>query len=935
MQELIGSQFQKMAIVGLDCLVSGSQELDSFERIIYEGKQNFAPINYNLDPSWKIPLPQIENLSPPQKLMLKVAENTLKSANLSEETKIAVILVSRFQSDHQNKLASYISQLWNATSPAFAEEKSVFSALDLAQKLLTKNQVNAVLIAAIDWDHENSENFENHTGQQTLSYDQNATKTLSGEGIGTIILQLEETAKQQKSHIYAVIDAVSIVDKYPNQAQAVTRCCQTAFEIAEVTAKDIGYIEVHASGIREEDDGEVQGLIAAYKTQKSNLTCALGSVKTNIGDTHTASGMMSLIKTALCLYHRYIPAVPQWTGVKKLDIWHNTPFYFPTQSKPWFLEINTSKRIAAINSIETDRNIHIILSETSSELERSSKYLAQMPYYLFPIGGKNQSSLVEKMIKLQDYLKQNHSSLSHLARQTFQEFQNYQRSQNTYAIKNYIVAILGRNLEELIQEINRGIEGIKDAFATGKDWQTPLGSYFTVNPLAKKGKIAYVYSGSFTSYIGLGRSLFRLFPKIYDDRVINNVYERVANIEKILYPRTINKATSRELEAMEQKLIDNPVAMLESEVGFAGLITAVFKNYFHLQPQCAFGYSLGETSMMLAQGIWTSFKSTSDYLNASPLFKTELSGPKNAVRQAWALPLDDNNKNEDFWGNYIVLCPVSRVKEAIKDENRVYIPLINTPDEVVIAGEKQACQRVIEKLQCDAFPTSIDHVIHCPPMRSQYGELAKMNTLPTQDIPGITFYSGGNYEPFTIDSEIIGNNIAKNLCHQLDFPRLINRVYDDNIRIFIEVGVGGNCSRWISSTLKEKEHLAVSLNRRGMEDHTSIVRALARLVSHQASLDLSPLYDLTNVEQVNYYSPTQGDKNHTVNLPKSAKIFKSILPYSLQSQYKKLSQNHAMMNQAHSLLLKSRQVSFQQMSSLIGQKIEVYQRKIDQADRIK
>ncbi len=213
-------------------------------------------------------------------------------------------------------------------------------------------------------------------------------------------MQLEETAKQQNSHIYAVIDAVSIVDKYPNQAQAVTHSCQTAFEIAEVTAKDIGYIEVHASGIREEDDGEVQGLIAAYKTQKSNLTCALGSVKTNIGDTHTASGMMSLIKTALCLYHRYIPAVPQWTGVKKLDIWHNTPFYFPTQSKPWFLEINTCKRIAAINSIETDRNIHIILSETSSELERSSKYLAQMPYYLFPIGGENQSSLVEKMIKI-------------------------------------------------------------------------------------------------------------------------------------------------------------------------------------------------------------------------------------------------------------------------------------------------------------------------------------------------------------------------------------------------------------------------------------------------------------------------------------------------------------------------------------------------------
>ena len=117
-----------------------------------------------------------------------------------------------------------------------------------------------------------------------------------------------------------------------------------------------------------------------------------------------------------------------------------------------------------------------------------------------------------------------------------------------------------------------------------------------------------------------------------------------------------------------------------------------------------------------------------------------------------------------------------------------------------------------------------------------------------------------------------------------------------------------------------------------MEDHTSIVRALARLVSHQVSLDLSPLYGLTNVEQVNYYSPTQVDKNHAVNLPKSAKIFKSILPYSLESQYTKLSHNHAMMTQAHSLLLKSRQASFQQMSSLVEQKIEVYQWKIDQGN---
>ncbi|NEQ63831.1 MAG: polyketide synthase, partial [Moorea sp. SIO4A1] len=42
--------------------------------------------------------------------------------------------------------------------------------------------------------------------------------------------------------------------------------------------------------------------------------------------------------------------------------------------------------------------------------------------------------------------------------------------------------------------------------------------------------------------------------------------------------------------------------------------------------------------------------------------------------------------------------------------------------------------------------------------------------------------------------------------------------------------------------LKDKEHVTVSLNKRGSNDHTSIVKALAKLVSHQVSLDLSALY---------------------------------------------------------------------------------------------
>jgi PfaB family protein len=915
------NKFAKIAIIGLDCMTNGYQELDTFERSIYEGKQNFLPLSHTNTGLLPIPTAEIQQLLPQQQLILKVANNALQDSKLHPETKIAVIMVSESQNHQPNKLASYVSRLWDATSPAFGEEKSVFSALNLAQKLLTNKQVDAVLIAAMEFTKEEHQVPDIHTLSYDQNYDQNTDATLLGDGAAAIVLQLHETAKENHC-IYAVIDAFSMVQNSSNQLAAITQACEIAFHLADIQAKDIGYLEVDSSGIPQQDEAEIQGLITAYKTGKSHLSCALGSVKANIGNTRATSGIISLIKTALCLYHRYIPAVPQWTGVKTPDIWRESPFYVATESKPWFLESGANRRIAAINSMEIDGSYaHLILSEVASQIERNSKYLEQMPYYLFALASDNRASLLNQITGLQQNL-QNSPSLSQIASQTFREFQKHQYS-------NYTIAILARNQQELTREIDRAIQGVNIAFDTGKDWLTPLGSYFTANPQGKKGNVAFVYPGSFTSYIGIGRNLFRLFPKIYNDPVINNVYERVANIEKLIYPRSITKLSKRQLETIEQKLIDDPVSMLESEVGFAGLMTAILKNYFQIHSQCAFGYSLGETSMMLAQGIWTSFKNTSDYLNSSPLFRTQLSGPKNAVRQAWGLPLDGENK--DFWSNYILICPVSQVKEVIKHENRVYIPLINTPEEVVIAGEIQACQRVIRKLNCDAFPTSINHVIHCEPMYSEYNELVKINTLPIQNIPNPIFYSAANYEPITLDTHTIGKNIAKCLCHQLDFPRLIKRVYKDNIRIFIEVGVGSNCSRWISATLKEREHITVSINRRGVDDHTSILRALAKLLSHQVKLDLSPLYPQPKykleINTPHKDKPVIYPDNSTVQ--RRDEILKSLSTLPPNSYYPKLIDNHALISKSQTFLLKSRQQSLQQINLLIQDQIDSYRKIVE------
>ncbi|BAZ66513.1 beta-ketoacyl synthase [Fischerella sp. NIES-4106] len=874
----------KVAIVGMDCFLGGCQGLDAFERSIYEANQHFTNFPYerwqevknqdillknnNFDTEFA-PLgayikdfeidfldfklaSEEDKFKPQELLMLKVADNALKDVKLNKGSRVAVIIVAATELSLRilkPEAKDTISNLWNFADPLFtlvAEQHSIFKALEVAKKLLAIREVDAVVVGAVEL-AENSlsvlvqnQTAKSNTGVNTLSYDQNVNGWMLGEGAAAVVLKLHKTAQQDNDRIYAVVDALNILkDNSSSHAipdsKAVTQVCQLAFDLAGIKPKDIGYLEVFASGVPQQDESEMLGLIRAYQTSEPDLCCAIGSVKANIGHTSAASGIVSLIKTALCLYHRYIPGVPHWSAPKMPQIWQNSPFYVAPESKPWFLEKGATKRIAAINSMEIDGSYaHLILSEEATQIHRSSRYLEQMPFYLFAIAAEDCSTLLEQIGSLEQTIA-NSSSLFAAASITFKAFQ--QRQNATYAL-----AILGRNQQELTREIQRALKGVADAFNTGKDWQTPVGSYFTPKPLGNKGSVAFVYPGAYSSYLGIARNLFRLFPKIYEDPIIKSVYTRVNNIEKILYPRSLNKLSTRHLEKLEQQLIDDPVAMLESEVGVAGLLTAILRNYFQLQPQFAFGYSLGETSMMLSQGIWTHFHEGSEGLSSSALFKTQLSGPKNAVRKYWELPQEQDSEGKEFWSTYVLMCPVSRVRELLRHEENVYLTLINTPEEVAIAGDTKACQRVIKTLNCDAFNAPFNHVIHCEPILSEYDALVKLNTLPIQNVPNTVFYSAAEYKPITLNSDSIGHNIAKVLVQQLDFPRLVQRVWDDGARIFIEVGAGNNCSRWISGNLKQKEHMMVSLNKRGIDEHTCIVKALVKLLSHRVKMDLSSLY---------------------------------------------------------------------------------------------
>lgn len=145
-------------------------------------------------------------------------------------------------------------------------------------------------------------------------------------------------------------------------------------------------------------------------------------------------------------------------------------------------------------------------------------------------------------------------------------------------------------------------------------------------------------------------------------------------------------------------------------------------------------------------------------------------------------------------------------------------------------------------LKCNALKAPFDFALHCDVMRSEYSALVNLLTWPIADKTETRLYTAADNRPLPMDSHGIADKIATMLCSCLNFPNLIQQVYSDGARVFIELGANSNCSKWIDDTLKEEPHLAASINRRGADDYASIVRLLAKLASHRVPLDLSALY---------------------------------------------------------------------------------------------
>lgn len=718
-----------------------------------------------------------------------------------------------------NVMAARIAAAYNFTGPAFtvsADATGGARALEVANLLLLDPSVEAVLVGGVEL----AAGYEN-TLVRALVDGENARPL--GDGAAAVVLtRATEGAELTVDAVVTASDAVGV---------PIAGRVGAALADLGLSADRVDLLEL-ASGA---DAATLDAVAGIYGARAESVPgCAVSSSVALLGDTRQAGVLVGLAGAVLSLRHREL--VPAESGLLELartvTAVADSALRPLDAAVPWPRRLAGERLVAAVHAADGRSAAHVILSAAPPALPVDSVDWAEgAAPLLLVLSGDSGVDLAEAARRCTAALDGGTTALD-LVRDQVGENRS----------GRYRAVLVAPDATALRKELASAIKHLPEAVAGEREWSTPAGSFCTARPVGDGHKVAFVYPGAFTAYPGAGRDMFTLFPGLLTE------FERDARApwdelkHAALFPNGPGGFDRAALMRHEADLVESIPAMLAIGTNTAVLATRMLRDALGIRPDGGFGYSLGESSMLFATDVWDAAVRDDAPLARTPLFRDRLRGPKQLIRSLWDLP--GTVPDRDVWTTQVLLAEAGRVREAATGLDRVFLTHVNTPREVVVAGFPEQVRELVARLGCRSAKAPANHVMHCEPVRAERAALRALNDHPLgSPRAGLELLSSFDHGAVRVgDRAEIADRIAETLCTTVDFAALTESAYARGFRVFVEVGPGATCTRWITDTLGDRAHVAVSVDRRGMSYGQSVGAALARLISHGVPVRLDRLF---------------------------------------------------------------------------------------------
>ena len=404
--------------------------------------------------------------------------------------------------------------------------------------------------------------------ERCRAFDKDADGTVFGQGVGVVVLKRLEEAIADNDNIRAVIRGTALnndgLNKVGFTAPSVdgqAAVVAAALADAGVEAGSIGYVETHGTGTQLGDPIEIRALCKAFGTQSLMLpSCAIGSVKTNIGHLDAAAGVAGLIKTIKCLEEQTIvPSLHYQAANPEIDF-ERTPFYVNTQTRTW--ESETPRRAGVSSFGFGGTNAHVVLEESPARDRR----VVENDYELLTVSAKSAAALESASARLAAHLDQHPGiNLGDVA-------YTLQTGRGTFNYRRRVVA--------------------RDAKEAGEELRQPFAAVASSGELPS---IAFLFPGQAAQYAKMTRELYQKQPVFH--RELDQCFElcrRHSNedLKALLFSEIADEAL-RQTRRAQPTLFGVEYALAKMWMAFG------------VTPSAMIGHSLGEYTAACLAGVFT------------------------------------------------------------------------------------------------------------------------------------------------------------------------------------------------------------------------------------------------------------------------------------------------------------------------------------------
>jgi len=579
--------------------------------------------------------------------------------------------------------------------------------------------------------------------------DAQANGYVRSEGVGLVVLKPLAQAVADHDPIYALIRGSAVNNDGRSSELLVAPGVKTQINMlrqvyhqAGVDTGQVSYIEAHGTGTRVGDPVELEALGAVLAENRPvGHFCRIGSVKTNIGHTEASSGVAGLIKTALSLKHRIIPASLHFKEPNPNIPWSKIPFQIQQATTPW--PEQAGPIFAGVNSFGvTGTNAHIVLQEPPISPAKELHTASSERTYLIPLSAHTPEALrtmVRTCVALFELRRDKADELTDLVYSLA-----VRRTHHDHRL-----ALIGANPGE--------IAGALASFLNGEPRPEVIVSdeEGVIQP-----KVVFVFPGQGAQWLGMGRQLLAAEPvfarSLAQCEQAMRPWVTWSLVEQLGLNETDPGYCLAEIDVIQPTLLSIEIALAE-----------LWRSW-GIEPAAVIGHSMGEVAAAYIAGALSLTDAMRIICRRSQLLR------RTSGQGAMA----------------VVELSVEEAQAALAGyEDRLAVAVSNSPRSTVLSGDPAALAEVVRQLESQQVFCrfiKVDVASHSPQMNPLKDDLrtalAEVQPHPAT-VPMYSTALGA-----VIDGANCGPDYwVQNLRQPVLFSKMVQQLLASDHTIFIEM----------------------------------------------------------------------------------------------------------------------------------------------------